>query len=378
MVMVGLGLSLGPPYRVQAATLTVAPGVVATSADGVCALREALINANTDTATYPDCPAGAGADTIELAADSIYTLPDAPAAFTADGPNGLPSITTAIILNGNGATIERSAADGTPAFRLLHVAATGDLTVQHLTLRRGTTPAALDLLFPSNAGGGLLSRGRLTLTQSTISGNQAFVGGGIAAVGGTMTCLANTLSHNQASEGGGLAALDSTVTISNSTLSSNRAWGGGGLTALDSTITVMHSTVSSNKAITGGGILSDGSTVALTNTILANHAERGGNCAALAPHSAGHNLASDVSCRLMGRNDWQGIAPLLGPLADNGGPTATHALLASSPALDAGDDMACPATDQRGVSRPQPGAAAGTATCDIGAFEAAAPLAGVR
>ncbi len=55
---------------------------------------------------------------------------------------------------------------------------------------------------------------------------------------------------------------------------------------------------------------------------------------------------------------------MLGALADNGGPTLTHALLPGSPALDAGNDAACSATDQRGVSRPQ------GAHCDIGAYEA--------
>ena len=62
-------------------------------------------------------------------------------------------------------------------------------------------------------------------------------------------------------------------------------------------------------------------------------------------------------------NDKAGVDPLLGPLADNGGLTRTHALLAGSPALDAGDDAAAPATDQRGIARPQ-GAAS-----DIGSFE---------
>ena len=58
-----------------------------------------------------------------------------------------------------------------------------------------------------------------------------------------------------------------------------------------------------------------------------------------------------------------GVQPLLGPLADNGGPTQTHALLAGSPAIDAGDDTAAPATDQRGVARPQ------GARSDIGSVE---------
>ena len=59
-----------------------------------------------------------------------------------------------------------------------------------------------------------------------------------------------------------------------------------------------------------------------------------------------------------------GADPLLGPLADNGGPTQTHALLAGSPAIDHSDNLTCPPTDQRGVSRPQGPA------CDTGAYEA--------
>lgn len=371
VVVMGLGLGLGPLSGTQAATLTVAPGTVTINVDGVCALPEALINANDDRATHPDCPAGSGADTIALAAESTYTLTDAPAMFTADGPNGLPSITTAITLHGNGAIIERSTVDGTPAFRLLHVAVTGDLTVSNLTIRRGTTSAALDLFFPSNAGGGLLSRGTLTFTHSTISASNAFIGGGLAAVGSTVTCRASTLSSNHASEGGGLAALDSTVTVLNSTVSGNHASGGGGLAALDSTVTVLHSTVSGNSARLGGGLLNEG-TVTLSHTILANNAGHHGNCAARAPHSGGHNLASEASCQLSAPGDRQGVDPRLGSLATNGGPTQTHALLAGSPAIDAGDNTVCPATDQRGVSRPQGDAAHGTIRCDIGAFEVVA------
>ncbi|MCB9420636.1 MAG: hypothetical protein H6667_12585 [Ardenticatenaceae bacterium] len=55
--------------------------------------------------------------------------------------------------------------------------------------------------------------------------------------------------------------------------------------------------------------------------------------------------------------------PLLGVLADNGGPTETRALSSGSPAIDAGNNLACPATDQRGITRPQGGG------CDIGAYE---------
>ncbi len=67
-----------------------------------------------------------------------------------------------------------------------------------------------------------------------------------------------------------------------------------------------------------------------------------------------------------------GVDALLGPLADNGGQTSTHALLAGSPAIDAGDDGACPAEDQRGEPRPS------GAGCDVGAFELAVVVGELR
>ncbi|WP_330113878.1 choice-of-anchor Q domain-containing protein [Streptomyces sp. MUM 178J] len=88
-----------------------------------------------------------------------------------------------------------------------------------------------------------------------------------------------------------------------------------------------------------------------------------GDCAKAfaAIESLGHNIDSDGSCRLAAEGDLPSRPALLGPLADNGGPTDTHALLPGSPALDAAAH--CSATDQRGVSRPQ------GAACDIGAYE---------
>ncbi len=80
--------------------------------------------------------------------------------------------------------------------------------------------------------------------------------------------------------------------------------------------------------------------------------------------SLGHNLDSGNSCRLNAAGDLTNTNPLLGPLADNGGPTPTHALLPGSPAIGTGDNNGCPSTDQRGVPRPQ------GAFCDIGAYEA--------
>lgn len=64
------------------------------------------------------------------------------------------------------------------------------------------------------------------------------------------------------------------------------------------------------------------------------------------------------------------LDPLLGPLADNGGFTFTHALYPGSPAIDAGDPANCPATDQRGFPRPLDGDGLNGPRCDMGAYEA--------
>src|SRR5262249_20347535 len=87
--------------------------------------------------------------------------------------------------------------------------------------------------------------------------------------------------------------------------------------------------------------------------------------------SSGNNLDGAASCALAAAGDLSRVDPVLGPLADNGGPTRTHALMAGSPAIDAG--AGCPATDQRGMPRPRDRTGDGTALCDIGAFEFAVP-----
>ena len=86
--------------------------------------------------------------------------------------------------------------------------------------------------------------------------------------------------------------------------------------------------------------------------------------------SLGHNIASDATCGLTGSGDLNSTNPLLGPIANNGGPTPTHAPLLGSPAIDAVPIADCTdaygtpiATDQRGVARPQ------GAACDIGSVE---------
>ena len=121
-------------------------------------------------------------------------------------------------------------------------------------------------------------------------------------------------------------------------------------------------------AATGYGIenASAGS-LQMTNTIVAGNTA--GACSGAAT-SLGNNLDDDGSCALTAAGDLSGVNPLLSPLADNGGATPTHALMAGSPAIDAGSNAACPTIDQRGVTRPADGDADGALVCDIGAYEA--------
>lgn len=209
----------------------------------------------------------------------------------------------------------------------------------------------------------------LTVIDSTISGNTATVdGGGIRMpFGGNLTVTNSTVNNNTALIGGGIVIGFGTATLTNVTVSGNMGTSrGGGIDVLGSTEgvhTLTNVTISGNSSPTGGGFNNIGSAFTFTNTIVANQTS-GADCAGDAITTGGNNLDSDNTCGLTDPDDVPNVDPLLGPLQDNGGATETQALLTGSPAIDAGDDTACPATDQRGVARPQ------GAQCDIGAYEA--------
>lgn len=234
-------------------------------------------------------------------------------------------------------------------------------------------------------GGGILGLGSITITDSTISGNTAALldGGGIANDAGSLTLANVTVSGNSAeTNGGGIAngsgdaspVVPSTLTLTNVTISGNDAgdngggiYNGGGINSATASLTSV--TVASNGA--DGLFNNPGYTITLTNTIVAGSED--GNCTG-AITSGGHNLEDDDTCGLTAPGDLVNGEPNLSPLADNGGPTLTHALMAGSPAIDAGDSGGCPETDQRGVDRPLDGDGDGDAACDIGAYEAAAAV----
>jgi len=230
-----------------------------------------------------------------------------------------------------------------------------------------------------NSGGGIYAA-TATLTSSTVRDNTVdSVGGGILA--DTATLISSTVSGNHASDiGGGINA--TTAILTNSTVSGNlSAKQGGGIVA--QAMTLVNATIVDNFAnLGGGGVLHFGTTGPATvrNTIIAlNLVGYGGSGpdAAGVFASQGHNLigdgtgsnfANDINSDQVGTAQ-NPLDPKLGPLARNGGPTRTHALLSGSPALDKGDNSGAPDTDQRNVRRPRDSNGDGLAVVDIGAFE---------
>jgi hypothetical protein len=284
----------------------------------------------------------------------------------------------------------------------------GSLTISSSTFTTNTTSSGL--------GGGIYNSSSMTVTASTLSSNSAGNGGGGVLNSGSVTITGSSLLSNTVATGrpgGGIYNfLSSTLTINTSTLADNSAPGGlgggiynsgqlaltadtlsgnaasagmgGGINSVSpGSLTVSNSTFSGNfGGLAGGGIIASGAVtvtnstfylntagglvnggsavVSAKNTIVANNTSY--NCNGMIS-SLGHNLESANTCGFTAAGDRIDTNPLLGPLANNGGPTRTHALLLGSPAINTGTNVGCPATDQRGVPRPQSG------TCDIGAFE---------
>jgi len=210
-----------------------------------------------------------------------------------------------------------------------------------------SSPSLLNAIFIGNtatvsSGGGILNfaNSSPTLTNVEFSSNSSkAVGGGIANQNDSNPSLTNvSLYNNSAGDfGGGMANSGSSPTLINVTFSANKAAAGGGIGSFSSSPTV---TTVLNSILWGdtGGEITD---VNSSSTVVNFSIVQGG-------YSGTGNLNSD---------------PLLGALANNGGFTQTMRLGAGSPAIDTGKDIGCPATDQRGVTRPQ------GSHCDIGAFE---------
>ncbi len=236
-------------------------------------------------------------------------------------------------------------------------------------------------------GGGIYNSGSMHIINTNINGNSQFYGGGIDNEG-QLTLENSTLADSNGAIVGGAIYNTGGLTLINTTISGNRALWGSGIFN-EGTVTLSSSTLTQNfdcpdcatgyqvgLADASGGIANQSGEFVIQNSIISDNTtgyfsgntlvDKENNCGGSPLTPKGRNLDSDGSCNLSNaliRN------PLLGPLQDNGGSTKTHALLAGSPAIDAGDDILCPHRDQRGAVRPQNGDNLGSAHCDIGAYE---------
>jgi len=244
-------------------------------------------------------------------------------------------------------------------------------------------------------GGGIFGHdnGVVTITRSTVSGNSAGTrGGGIFNdANGTVTITDSTISGNRSDGGGGIFNnFSGQLTIANSTISGNTANVGGGfhnnyyydantLMGYFGTVRVNNSTIAGNRGYAAGGGGLNRAFLYLKRTLISgNQTTIAANGAELNNDNTGHLYAADYNLfGFSGNAGIVGASPgatdivpaeplgkIVGPLKNNGGPTKTRALPNNSPAKDAAPvDADCPATDQRGTSRPQ------GSLCDIGAFE---------
>jgi len=383
-------------------------GLCAT-AGGDCTLRAAVQEAD----------ALPGTDTITIPAGTyVLTIPRGPFDESIPGQGDL-DVLDDLIVNGAGADV--TVIDANDVDRAFHVFPGVSLAASDLTVRNGNglfgggiansgdTLTLTNVVvtecqsFASGLAGGLYNAGTLVVTGGALTNNSAAEGGAIFMNDGSATLVDTTIAGNHSDRDGGAIkyhAPASSMTLTGCTVSGNTAdEHAGAILVSESILTMINSTVSGNQAEgPGGGIYVNGSATLSNVTITGNVTDGGGgglyvtgfpgdlvvrnsivagNLGAADPDcrgtlsSAGHNLI-ETPCTITGdvTGNVIGVSAGLAPLADNGGPTATHMLLPGSPASSAGNPgvpgsggNTCEATDQRGVARPQ------GSRCDIGSVE---------
>lgn len=377
-----------PLVSPQNADLSVATSVTSTgvitvtttddelNSDGDCSLREAIQAAYLDSAE-DNCPAGNGSDTIFIPA-GLYQL-----------KLGQLEITGSVTLQGS--ITGTSSLDANHQSRVLHIFSNATVLLLYLDIRNGQSPVSTDELFERvGVGGGIANYGTTFIAHSTIHDNHAGLGhydgandavegadGGGIYNGGVLTITNSTISGNTAGDG-------KTGDYTHGGYTGCGADGEGGGIANDGILALENSTVANNFPGHRGGVLydycmpplsgkvggiytHDSSNTSVRNSIIA--ANEAGDCGGELV-SLGYNLFEKIdSCAVTSDVDstdryW---GAHLGPLADNGGATLTHALTQESLAIDAGnctDSRGITVTvDQRGEPRPQGDG------CDIGAYE---------
>lgn len=358
---------------------------------GAGSLREAMTSANASAGPHTITFTAVG--TIELSS----TLPTLANDVTIVGPGAsklvigrLPAapqfalLTTTAALKVSGVTLSNG-------FGGIDAQGTGLLEVSDCVLEGNT----------GIVGGAIFAMGPLQLTRSTVTEN---FGSDPAALllRDTATIVDSTISNNAKGaivffpKTTALLTIDHSTISNNATVSGNPARGTAGLEIRSGNAVVTNSTFSGNESASGypGDISVNVSSslsltnvtlagssapslqrdaqslVKVTNTIFAGTGERCAMSGQPGPFAAGstNNLSTDATCLLTAASDKQGVDPLLSPLANNGGLTMTHMLLAGSPAINAGASTGVAATDQRGFPR-----IAGVSV-DLGAVESDAHL----
>ncbi len=402
ILLLGSALNVTPAYAAGIVVNSSADDtLVNLDANSTCDLREAITNANNDAATYTDCIAGSGNDTI--------AFDDALGSTTVTLGSTLPTITDldGLTIDGGGDVT----VNGSDTYRIFWVDYGMVLTLANLTVAHGActscagggvyaggTVTITNSTFSGNSEGIYIYNGDLTIANSTFTGNSSVYGGAVDyASSGALTITNSTFSGNTASGGGSGVYITGTATITNSTFSGNTGAGrgaifnegtltvtnstfsgniasdiGGGIYNNSGTVTVRNSTFSGNSAVSGGDISQLGATTAthLYNNILANSAA-GGDCmfSGGGTVDGDHNLIEDAATACGFTNGVNGN--IIGSDPDLGSLTGSPAyfpLNSGSLAIDAGDDTVCAAapvnnTSQNGPTRPQ------GAHCDMGSYE---------
>jgi hypothetical protein len=322
--------------------------------------------------------------------------------LTAGGPASITLSSELVIdknMTINGPTNSGLTISGGNTNRIFNINAGVNLSIFSLTIANGK----------ANTGGGILNAGTLTITNSTINNNQTIDGadatgasnGGNAGNGGgiyntgTLTLINSTVGGNQTGRGGdnlsgttgnggnsgagaGIYSIG-TVRLTNTTITDNETGRPGHVAATDPAPPGLPGTAGA-----GGGVFNSGGTLTINNTILANNRDGFGGeddiNGAVNSSSSFNLIGSDAGLtgisngsngNRVGASD-STLSPLLGPLADNGGPTHTYLPLAGSPAIDAGSNALAKdqsnialTTDQRGAGFPR----VINGTVEIGAVE---------
>lgn len=394
VVCMAAGYSLAADFNVNstfdAVDASVGDGICA-AADGKCTLRAAVQESNSakDSKNTINLPAGTYKLTIEG-----ENLPGVDKNAAAKGDLDIAFKSVDIIGSGASSTIiDANGIDSAfsiqywwslPVVTLSKVTITGAgdrgiVNAGELTISEGIITGNF-----ASKGGGIYNNRKLTIDKTVVSKNAASIGGGIYITNSDTAIVSITDSaiiDNIATQYAGAVSNGGSLSISNSTVSGNTSEDmAPGIYNDLGMLVVESSTIAGNKSASdnpysscGGGLYNNdslGATSFIHNTIIAGNVCIMSNDCYGTIQSNGYNLVGDVGtrCTIAGDGtdkDIYNVDSGIGPLADNGGFTPTHAIARNSPARDAADPDNCPSADQRGVGRPIPAGG----RCDIGAFE---------